>query len=736
MRITTYKKGGNSLNPLIRLSIFLMIILCLFVMPVSAFVDDFDDKEIISDWNIITGTWSVLNTTSISGADDYYAYNVNSVTGSTNEMYRSVSGDYSYYEIDMKAYASLNLGGASKESFVFSSNGVTNHSINLQVNYPTGAGTYALISGDGFTYSTVSLTSPVAIGYLTTDWYHIEITTTTNNIKVEIFDINNNLIDSQTNAYTPLDDSNRIILKNSYTSVGNANGYFDNILLSSVSPSTVSGINWDLDQYIEGDTASYTWSLQNSFWWDLIYKYRIQILKNGVEVDTVSVSQTGNGYHDVSTAGVYMVKLQYSGLIITNWIDIDTDSVNVIPVVDSYINVPQTEYTGNSFEISYLYGRTPILPFLKVSKRQIDNTYVDTDWINLIDYGIIAGTTYTPNLTIYESGTYLIGIYDVDLVSDDNSLLVASDTIRIFYQDAIEQIIITKSKIDTNNISIIGLGDTLTGNYQVDSINYTNTSVRLEIYNYENDIISFSIPRQKQKGTYQAPLSNQEYFNEYIDGVNTVYKVDSLFYTGNNQVRLAGYNSDGTYNQTIIFVNVTIDYVNSAGYSLILSKYSVVQSEEFLISVICPTESTLNIWNNEGMHIKEFVISGNKDIKFSLPDIDKYYFSLQDPSGNLQASQQLTVLEGITEEIVIDEGTTMQDNTNALLNSPYLIGLLIMAVFLAVGAASGIGGMIVTGSMGLGIVCYMGIFPWILLVIEVFVVAILLAKGAINLSGE
>lgn len=458
---------------------------------------------------------------------------------------------------------------------------------------------------------------------------------------------------------------------------------FDTVLISAEGVSPSSYINFNLNQYTLGDTASYTFNFaedDTSF----LTRERVVIIKDGVILDRINAGVSGTRYIDMDELGHYSISLiSYRLLTYNNPVVHAGDGAECVEPIDSYINVPHTDYTGNSFEISYLYGRTPILPFIKISKRQIDNTYVDTDWVNLEDSGIVAGTVYTPSLTIFESGTYLIGIYDVDLLSDDNSLLIASDTIRIYYQDAIEQIYITESKIDTNNVSEIGLGDTLTGNYQVDSINYTNMSIRLEVYNYENDIISFSVPRQKQKGTYQAPLSNQEYFSEYIDGVNVVYKVDSLFYTGNNQVRLAGYNPDGTYNQTIVSTNFTIDLVNSAGYSLTLSKYSVVQNEEFLISVKCPTESTLNIWDSDGNHIKEFIVAGNKDIKFSLPDVDKYYFALQDPTSKLQSSQQLTVLESITDgdgDTGLDDGYTQQDTITMIitfLSMPAFWGMII-----------------------------------------------------------
>ena len=132
-----------------------------------------------------------------------------------------------------------------------------------------------------------------------------------------------------------------------------------------------------------------------------------------------------------------------------------------------------------------------------------------------------------------------------------------------------------------------------------------------------------------------------------------------------------------------------------------------------------------------------FNINGSGYLNYAISEIGTYRIALS-AGGEYINYQYITVHK--SKEIIVDDeiipDTTFQDNTTSLLNSPYLIGLFIMCVFLAIGATNGIGGTIVTGSIGLGIVCYMGIFPWILLVIEVLVVAVLMGKGIINLSGD
>lgn len=638
----------------------LFFIFCLFVMPVSAFEDDFDDGEIASDWDITGNGVITLPVGGMPSDTSEYYLNIRTNIVETTELTNSIGHVTINY---MSFWIKCSGGGAGSSYVYYDSN-----------NYIS----FSASSSPEIYFNAIKLMDTEI-----NTWYKIEVLRSGSNFVVTVYDEDLSTLYQTT---TPAGDviettEGKITVTRGNTYI--VNTMIDDYKLLTVSPELTNDIEWGLDQYTEGDTASYSWTLQNSLWQDLIYKYQIQILKGGLEINTAKVSQTGTRFQDVDTAGTYEVKLQYSGLWPTNWQTIDSDSVNVIQEVDSYINVPPTAYTTESFEISYLYGRTPLGPFLKISKQipseTGDYTYVNVDADYLKDQDIVAGTVYTPNLTIFESGTYLIGIYDINLLTESRSMLIASDTIRIFYQDAIARINITESKIDTSNVTTIGLGDTLFGNYQVDSLNYTTGPIRLEMYNYENDVISFSMPKQAQKGSYELPIKNLEYFVEVKDGHETVYKVDALFYTGNNQVRLARYDSDGTYNQTLAYTNVTIDYVNSAGYSLILSKYTVVQNEPFTISVKCPTTSRLVIFDDTGYAINNINLSGNTNIPYSLSSEGKYSIQLYDPSTNLQCIELITVNEGVRpEDDVVEEPTqSTVDMVITFLSMPAFWGMVI-----------------------------------------------------------
>lgn len=716
MRITTYKKGGNSLNPLVKILLFL-VILSLFVMPVSAFTDDFEDKDIL-DWNVISGVWVAGNGTGIEGINDYYLFN-NQVSGATSEIEIQTTGVIDkYIEFNFKTSGSANLGGASTATthiYLFD-DGVTSHGFTISATSTTQD-----IDVIGWSYNPYSLSADT--------WYKIAVTRTITNIKVDIYDISGALLDTQTSAYTWLPNADKISIDSTAFIGGSISIYIDNIFTSNVAPETINSIGWGEDQYIEGDTASYTWVLQNSAWQNLIYKYRVQVLYDGVEIESNKVSQTGTRYVDVDTAGTYTANLQYSGLIFTNWVGIDTDTVHVIPEVDSVINVPDKSAIKTNFTATYIYGSSVNLPIINIKELQNDFTYKIIDTKILPE--VIAGTTYTTNLSISKIGNFVADLYD-----NGQGKSFATDAIQTNFVYIPPSDVVITSYINTTE-NIYSLGGIISGDYAIDDSNYTDYHTKLEVYNVDKDVVSFSFIPLHQIDSFDISVSE---YDIYTDGANS-YPVNTNFLAGQNAVRLASYNTDGALNSIITQKNITLSVTDSEGYGLTLSKYIVEENEIFAIKAISPVQADIVIHPLSILGVSDYTIkiNGSSQITHAIGLKDTYLISLVS-GGEVKATQIIKVLEG-TEIITPPDGeiipdTTLQDNTNTLLNSPYLIGLFIMAVFLAIGATRGIGGMIVTGSMGLGIVCYMGIFPWVLLVIEVLVVAALFSKGLIDLSGD
>lgn len=510
---------------------------------------------------------------------------------------------------------------------------------------------------------------------------------------------------------------------------------FDTVEISAEGVTPSSYINFGLDQYTIGDMASYTfnWADDDTSFWT---RERIVIEKDGVILDRINAELSGTRYLDMDKLGRYSISLiSYGLLTYGNPVIHASDNVECIESLDSYINVPSTTAIKTNFTAMYLYGSTPISPIINIKVLQNDYTYkvIDTKILPLA----VAGTTYTINLSI--SSLSPIGYYVVELYDNGQGKSFATDTIKTTYAYIPPSDVVLSSYVNTTD-SIYSLGGIISGSYAIDDTNYTDYYTKLQVYNIDKDIISFSFIPLHQVDNFDIPITNSE-LDFYSDGVNR-YLISTNFLAGQNAVRLASYNDDGSLNEVIIQKNITLSIINDEGYGLTLSKYTVDETEIFAIKVITPVQASIVIHPLTLMGISDTIIliNGSTQMSYAIGIADTYTISLVS-GGETKITQIIKVFEG--EEIIapIDEDdiipdTTFQDNTTNLLNSPYLIGLLIMALFLGIGSTKGIGGMIVTGSMALGIVCYMGIFPWILLVIEVLVVAALMAKGMINLAGD
>lgn len=807
MRITTYEKGGNLLNPFIKLSIFLMIILCLFIIPVSALTYEnlAEDPVGLGYYSPTTALeiestrgWITVFNPSGAGSLDVKIYDLpnpeDAVIGEDGFIYFVLRDgrvfqciDYSYTSFvddyntsfiflgDMDALTLDRSIVVDSDNNVYSNSGLSVYiftapyysksilktlSLNPTYNKIESLGNYenGLIIGvteigtrddEGSSVQVYNIETDVvtevydgnAGGYTTTYLYGVYSTANgdiyfldTGNLKrldnsdsyaestisVTTAGDTDIIIDSAGIIYVSNDVDDTIV---TYSTIGLQGGYSGGI----VGEIEGSYINWD-SSFVLGDTGSYTWG------WDtddksFIRSEKVKIYKDGVLLETNTIGDTGTRYFDLNEIGTYSIKLVTTFPFTQDQI-YASDYIEINEIADSWINVPQTTAIKENFTTTYMYGVTPISPIINVKELQNDYTYkiIDTKILP----SAIAGTVYTTNLSISSIGNYVIDLYD-----NGQGKSFATDFIQTNYVYIPPSGIIGSSYINTTD-SIYSLGGVISGNYAIDDTNYTDYYTKLQVYNIDKDIISFSFEPLHQLDNLDIPISE---YDIYTDGEN-LYPVNTNFLAGQNSVRLASYNIDGSLNEVITQKNITLSITDNEGYGLTLSKYIVDENEIFAIKAITPVQASIIIHPLSLMGVSDYtiIINGTTQISHAIGIKDTYLISLI--SGDeVKATQIIKVFEGeeiidpsIDDEIIPD--TTFQDNTTSLLNSPYLIGLFIMCVFLAIGAPNGIGGTIVTGSIGLGIVCYMGIFPWILLVIEVLVVAVLMAKGMINLSGD
>lgn len=485
-------------------------------------------------------------------------------------------------------------------------------------------------------------------------------------------------------------------------------------------PPAVNDVSWELDQYTEGETASYTWHLQNSFWQDIIYKYRIQIFKDGSEIDTVRVSQTGTRYQEVNTAGNYEVKLQYSGLIFTNWISVDSDSVNVIPRVDSFINVPQTSEQKTNFTVNYLYGTTP--PTAAIIVKKLDEqleAYVLYDIVYLD--GGTANIDYSQNISIWSEGFYKLVLYNANVPEAD----LKTDVIQITKVIIPPQTIIDMSRI-RSQLETYSVSDMVWGDYAVDFTNYTDYVINLELYNYEYDSIVYSETIGDQSGVVLIPL----------------YSTDLTVFTGLNNIRLSSYSNTGVFVDDIVHDNFTINLVNVGGYGLTLSKYEVYTDEIFVIKCIIPQASTIRIINRLTLEeIDNFEINTSSYTNYKISQIGDYEIRLISSAGHVEGNQYIKVVEGTAiddpvDDDEIDDDVTFGTKFESMLSSDAFVALLIIIACVgAFGKIGGVVGVFLGMVVGISISFLMGHLPAWILFIMVLALCVVFVSKLINSFG-
>lgn len=432
--------------------------------------------------------------------------------------------------------------------------------------------------------------------------------------------------------------------------------------------------------------------------------YLVDVIVNGVSQAQASCAINIGDYwvadyiyvsnYNFSDDGTYSLhnvdRAEY--LNVTTETNINTDFVDV------YYNNVYDDRTVSIDHIENLDGTDQVLKF---PNDLGSGQYITIIYYHNVTTGTQAELSYYTNVGEQGEG---IDIYNAVITMDDtkeildiesiagyggNDLVVPSDRIVIF--DIYADEIINSSIITQNYI------------YDGDA-NYNSTSDYHIKRSYLFDVLGL-IELQFEVHNDATNTDDIIKYNVYVQGIDqTDLDGSVVMYWTKTEIEL---NDD-----VLLYFNVS-DMPNNPILTIVSTGDSKYTTERTLYTNQTGTESIPDYYKEIGTYTATITCN----------DI-------------IYAVSTLTIIDLDEEDVAIIPDTTFQDNTNNLLNSPYLIGLLIMAVFLAIGSTSGIGGMIVTGSMGLGIVCYVGIFPWILLVIEVLVVAALMAKGMINLAGD
>lgn len=442
---------------------------------------------------------------------------------------------------------------------------------------------------------------------------------------------------------------------------------------------SVASVSWE-NVYVLDDVGSYTWNVDSENWNDDSYIYKCivsRVSDNGqydLEVhDTGELtSQTGSQDIIFDTATAYKVELKkyskadlYIGIIFEPDV-LAMDTITITAGGQSQINAPASAQKGQVFDISYNYGYTPTDPEIRIKK------------LEGIQYNVIstiattaspaAGTTYTTTGTIYETGYYVVELYDKDKGSQ------ATDSIQIIYTYTPPENPINDNFIEATKSSY-ALGEYCRGSYAIDDTNFTAYDVRLEVYNADKSLIAFSVPAVQQLNTFDIGLFDYHF---YDDG-DQLHPVNPNFMAGAHDIRLTGYYSNGTQALILNSDSFTITDVTTEGYGLILSKGEVDQEEQFTISAVSPTAANVKMLDSMDRPVKTWAINGSMDIPFKLSVPGNYQIQLLTTEGELKANQLLTVRDN---GIVIDpnggSGTEedIYNNFLAFFLKPMFWGLL------------------------------------------------------------
>jgi len=631
----------------------LFLIFCLFVIPVSAFTDDFNDND-MTDWLIGSGVWSTKNTSSILGVNDYYAFSdftsTPPSTTTNTEYVTQTTENFVFFEFDVRQKSDIITGtdhGPSMNAYtrVYFSN--TDY---FQMRH---SGTARQISFTGFTYT--------PINYVDGAWYHVEMSFyDNNNIKIDIYkdDI---LINSQTSSYVnpnhniiklySINADNEAYVSGHYIVLESA---FDNIRTSDSLTPTINGVKWQSIEYTVGDQGKYQWSVSDSFWTNLLYSYSVVVIKDNTQVKFSKVAKSGTGYYNFDKVGEYTVKLQYAPVLSLKktWTGIDTDVTRVYDPYDSSIYVKQTVAAGVAFDIEYSYGYTPAFP------KIIYQVFENGKW-DYIPHIKDISQEENKRVTTYYTTDSLSRIGDHRIIlADDAKGEVASIVFKVIFVNRPPEQNVTSSKITVDN-SILYWGEFATGTYKVDNYNYSNYLIRIDTYDEDFEYIINSVPLNNQVGTY------------YTDYIRTA---------GNKTLQLIAYNVTNNKVAILDSVNISVTETTTGGYSLRTNTDTVRVNQEYTVFIVSPGVCQLVVYQVDSVIPYEtFELSGSTTLNLIAPaEPGKMKVWLRDSAGKVVITKTMNVIgaDDIIGDPIIDEPTTTLLDT--FLSSTMFIVLVIV----------------------------------------------------------
>lgn len=418
----------------------------------------------------------------------------------------------------------------------------------------------------------------------------------------------------------------------------------------TINPIAGVGIGFDKSQYIINDNINMTWAFSDSRWAEFGYK-RIDISINGNEIEAFNVwNQTGYFVFPASRIGEVLVVAK---TCIIACADIYSARVNIVPEGNSWITLSNNTqnvfgYTNVTYHVGYsTAGYVPGLITIEVRDKSNGN---------LAD---VAVPSVFPDGTVSVCGTSNStrtcqeGEYSVELRDALKGLLDKKTLIVVRNPDTINRLGILVSNV-TLDKNFYFLYDFMTVTYVVDDINFTNYSIRGEIYNNNK-----SIPTKR----FYSVFGNQTgQFDSRIDN-NPLQKCDQQkncwVDIGLNSFRLIAYNS--TYSTVITQFNFTVSSTTTDGYGLIVSNTKPFKGEAFIVKTIVPAGHTATLkisdsgYANNYSLVNQVVQEGTNTYPVTISRVNSlgvgyYDVILYGDDGRLKVKVPITVTTQVTEQ--------------------------------------------------------------------------------------
>lgn len=253
----------------------------------------------------------------------------------------------------------------------------------------------------------------------------------------------------------------------------------------------------------------------------------------------------------------------------------------------------------------------------------------------------------TKNVYFEKIGTYILKLKNVP----QNIVYAQTSTQTVFAAPQIT-ITINNSALNITKVSYF-YGDTIFGNYTIDSTNWTSGQLYMSIYNYNKALTTAIL---MGSGTGWTDVSIKQQGDLLVTLLNVPASpnfAETNFVSGSNALRLMVRYANGT-DAIMAYQNFTLTDQTSTGYGLKLSKYQVSTNEKFFAYAIVPEQATLILINTgtnstTGRLLARINVNQSPaTIPVSIPSIGNYAIVLNNPSGETEIMQNVAVIAAPT----------------------------------------------------------------------------------------